>query len=79
MSTVANRAVEPVLLELSQAHVDQVVRSALGAGNMTLLLSGLSGVANLLQGAPKQLDDGRLSRSLLLGLLLPAAFPKDGG
>jgi hypothetical protein len=70
-------ATEPVLLELSRAQVDQVIRAASGAGNMSVLLSGLSDVSAALEAAPQQLQDMRLSRSLLCGLLLLAAFPAD--
>jgi IclR helix-turn-helix domain len=68
---------EPVILELTPAQVDRVLRHALGAGNMSLLLSGLSDVRDALEDAPWQLEDQRLSRSLLFGLLLLAAFPAD--
>jgi hypothetical protein len=44
-----------------------------------LLLSGLSELRDVLARAPEQLDDPRLSRSLLLGLLLLSALPMDGG
>jgi Fic family protein len=66
-----------VILELTSAQVDRVLRHALGTGNMSLLLSGLSDVRDALEDAPWQLEDERLSRSLLFGLLLLAAFPAD--
>jgi hypothetical protein len=68
---------EPVILELTPAQVDRVLRHALGTGNMSLLLSGLSDVRDALEDAPWQLEDERFSRSLLFGLLLLAAFPAD--
>jgi Fic family protein len=72
-------AAEPVFIELSAAQVDQVVRAASGAGNMSVLLSGLEDVREALAAAPQQMEDPRLSRSVLAGLFLLAAFPADGG
>ncbi len=69
---------EPVLLELSQAQIDRVLREASGASSLTRLLAGLSDVGDALEGDPALLRDTRLSRSLLLGLLLLAALPADG-
>lgn len=68
----------PISIELSQSQVDQIVRDAAGTGNMSVLLSGLHEVRGTLSAEPKQMDDSRLSRSLLQGLLLLAAFPADG-
>ena len=67
-----------IVIELSQHQVDQVVRDAAGTSNMTLLLSGLEDIRQALDTEPEQLQDSRLSRSLLQGLLLLAAFPPDG-
>jgi len=67
----------PVLLELSRAQVDQVVRDAQGAGSLSALLLGLSDARNALNAAHAHLDDAGLSRTLLSGLLLLAAFPAD--
>jgi hypothetical protein len=71
---------EQVVIELSQAQVAQVVRSAAVAGNMSVLVSGLEDVSGTLKrfwadDRPQRLQ---LSRSLLSGLLLLAAFPEDG-
>jgi Fic family protein len=66
------------VIELSQAQVDQIVRDAAGSGNMSLLLAGLEDVREVLYAEPEQLEDSRLSGSLLQGLLLLAAFPMDG-
>ncbi len=68
----------PVLIELSESQVDRVVRSALGTGNMSVLLSGPSDLSDLAEAALERMDDVRFSRSLLFGLLLLAAFPADG-
>jgi DNA-binding MarR family transcriptional regulator len=67
-----------VRLELSQAQVEQIVRAAGGSGSMSVLLAGLEDVREALDAGPDQLEDSRLSRSLLYGLLLLAAFPGDG-
>ena len=45
---------------------------------MSVLLSGLADVRAVLAAGPDQLDDSRLSRSLLAGLLMLASFPGDG-
>jgi hypothetical protein len=67
-----------VTLELSPAQVDRIVRGAAEGGNMSVLLSGLQDVREVLAGEPSQLEDSRLSRSLLAGLLMLASFPTDG-
>jgi hypothetical protein len=72
----ANR--EAVSIELSPAQVDRVIRTAAEGGSMSLLLSGLRDVREVLVREPSQLDDNRLSRSLLAGLLMLASFPTDG-
>ena len=69
---------EKVSIELSAAQVDRVVRSAAEGGNISVLLSGLRDVREVLAREPRQLEDSRLSRSLLAGLLMLASFPADG-
>jgi hypothetical protein len=69
---------ETVSIELSPAQVDRVIRTAAEGGSMSLLLSGLRDVREVLVREPSQLDDNRLSRSLLAGLLMLASFPTDG-
>jgi hypothetical protein len=68
----------PLSIELSESQVNRLLREASGAGNITLALSGLSGVHDVLEVAPRLLEDERLSRSLVSGLLMLAAFPADG-
>jgi IclR-like helix-turn-helix domain-containing protein len=70
---------EKVLIELSRAQVDRIVRGAAEGGNMSVLLSGLKDIREVLVREPRQLEDSRLSRSLLAGLLMLASFPSDGG
>lgn len=69
---------ERMLIELSPAQVDRVVRAAADGGSMSVLLSGLERVRGTLAEGPAQLQDPRLSRSLLSGLLLVASLPEDG-
>jgi hypothetical protein len=74
-----------VLIELSKAQVDQVVRAAGQGGTMSVLLSALRDPQWTLAidsedwSYPTQMDDRRLSRSLLSGLLVLSCFPADGG
>ncbi len=72
------------MIELSKAQVDQVVRTAGQGGAMSVLLASLQDphptralAAELAH--PVQMDDRRLSRSLLSGLLVLGCFPADGG
>jgi hypothetical protein len=67
-----------VLVELSRAQVDRIVRNAAEGGSMSVLLSGLKDIRAVLAREPRQLEDSRLSRSLLAGLLMLASFPSDG-
>ncbi len=67
-----------IVIELSSAQVDRVVRGAADGGNISVLLSGLKDVREVLAREPRQLEDSRLSRSLLAGLLMLASFPTDG-
>jgi DNA-binding transcriptional ArsR family regulator len=65
-------------IELSAAQVDKIMRSAADDGSMSILLSGLADVRAMLAAGPNHLEDARLSRSLLAGLLMLASFPSDG-
>jgi hypothetical protein len=76
--TARGGAPEKVVLELSAAQVDRVIRSAAEGSSMSLLLSGLRDVREILAREPSQMEDNRLSRSLLAGLLMLASFPTDG-
>jgi hypothetical protein len=76
---------ETVSIELSKAQVDQVIRSAGQGGTMSVLLSALKDPNWTLAldsdewAYPAQMEDRRLSRSLLSGLLVLSCFPSDGG
>jgi predicted transcriptional regulator len=73
-----------VLIQLSKAQVDQVVRAAGEGGTMSVLLSALRDPTWTLsvdpeEGIyPEQMEDRRLSRSLLSGLFVLSCFPVDG-
>jgi hypothetical protein len=68
----------PVSIELTAAQIDRVVRQASGAGNMLVLLAGLQGARGTIQDNQRLLEDPRMSRSLLLGLIVLSGFPADG-
>ncbi|HEY2397598.1 MAG TPA: helix-turn-helix domain-containing protein, partial [Solirubrobacteraceae bacterium] len=74
-----------VTIELSKAQVDQVVRAAGQGGTMSVLLSAVRDPDWTLSldseewSYPAQMEDRRLSRSLLSGLLVLSCFPQDGG
>jgi hypothetical protein len=65
-------------IRLSQAQVQSVVREAAGASTFVVVLAGMAGDAERLAARVRGLDDRRLSRSLLTGLLVIAAMPPGG-
>jgi hypothetical protein len=75
---------EKISIELSKAQVDQVVRNAGQGGTMSVLLSALRDPDWTLAfdsddwAYPAQMEDRRLSRSLLSGLLVLSCFSLDG-
>jgi IclR helix-turn-helix domain len=83
--TEAEGSPETVTIELSKAQVDQVVRTAGQGGTMSILLSAVRDPEWTLSleseawAYPAQMEDRRLSRSLLSGLLVLSCFPTDGG
>jgi IclR helix-turn-helix domain len=81
-SSAPSRAQDPagesVHIELSSAQVDTIVREATGAGNMSVLLAGLESTRETIEDNRQLIEDPRMSRSLLQGLLVLAAFPGDG-
>ena len=66
-----------ISIELTRAQVDQVVRSRSEGNAVSSMLHGLADGA-LASSYPALSASPRLSRSLLLGLLVLAAFPTDG-
>lgn len=69
---------EAISIELSQPQLQQILRDASGSAGSSLAVAGLSDVRAAVAHAQPLLEDSRLSRSLLLGVLLLAAFPSDG-
>ena len=67
-----------MFVALSTAQVEQVVLAASDGGSMSVLLSGLGDRRTALAARRQRLESSRLSRSLLLGLLILASFPADG-
>jgi DNA-binding MarR family transcriptional regulator len=65
-----------IMIELSKAQVNGVVREAAEDDGLLGLLGGLGEMD--VQRLSAQLDDVRLSRSLLRGLMVLASFPADG-
>ncbi len=66
-----------ITIELTRAQVDQIVRRSAGGNAVSKILAGLVD-AELKSSYPALSASPRLSRSLLLGLLVLAAFPTDG-
>jgi hypothetical protein len=67
-----------ISIELTEGQLDKLIREAAGVGNMSVLLSGLQNISETVAREPTLLDDPRMSRSLLTGLLMLAALPSDG-
>jgi hypothetical protein len=66
-----------ITIELYEDQIDRVVREA---GQDNGLLGLVGGIEDLVEfrASPAQLDDPRLSRSLLRGLMVLGCFPADG-
>lgn len=65
-------------IELSRSQVAQVMRAASGGRTISTVLAGMVKSSERLAQTLADFDDTRLSRSLLSGLLVFAAFPADG-
>jgi uncharacterized membrane protein len=68
-----------VVIELSASQVEKIVRGTSPSGGMSRLFSGLADVRAILAAEPEELENGRLSRGLLRGLLILAALQEKGG
>jgi hypothetical protein len=66
-----------ITIELTRAQVDQVVRRSSEGSAVSGILHGLA-EGGIAASFPELSESPRLSRSLLLGLLVLAAFPTDG-
>lgn len=67
-----------ITIELTRPQVDRVVRESGRGGGVSTLLRGLAAGDDLASRYASLSDSPRLSRSLLLGLLVLATFPSDG-
>ena len=67
-----------ISIELTRAQVNQIVRGASQEDSVSNLLRGLSDRRGLASHFRALSESPRLSRSLLLGLLVFACFPSDG-
>ncbi len=68
-----------ISIELTRAQVERVSRDAAGGEGLTGLLRGLASDGSLASSYEALSSSPRLSRSLLLGLMVLASFPDDGG
>jgi len=68
-----------ITIELTRPQVDRIVRESANGTGVSSLLRGLAGSETLATRYEALAESPRLSRSLLLGLLVLASFPGDGG
>jgi DNA-binding MarR family transcriptional regulator len=71
-------AAAPITIELTRPQVDRVVRESANGTGISSLLRGLAGSDTLAERYQALAESPRLSRSLLLGLLVLASLPGDG-
>jgi DNA-binding MarR family transcriptional regulator len=67
-----------ISIELTRMQVNQIVRGASEEDSVSILLRGLSQRGTFASQFRSLSESPRLSRSLLLGLLVLACFPTDG-
>ncbi len=67
-----------ITIELTSTQIDRVLRRASDSDAVSGLLHGLAGRAATTPHFRELAESPRLSRSLLLGLLVLASFPADG-
>jgi hypothetical protein len=77
MAAVTETVGGKVLIALAPAQVDHVVRAAEGCGRFQAVLAGLASGA-VFDACSGELENRKLSRSLLMGLLVLATLPADG-
>ena len=68
-----------ISIELTRAQIERVARDAASREDVSDLLRCVAGNGSLAARYQALTDSPRLSRSLLLGLLVFACFPGDGG
>ena len=67
-----------ISIELTRTQVNQIVRGASEEDSVSSLLRGLNDLGAMASKFRALSESPRLSRSLLLGLLVLACFPADG-
>jgi DNA-binding MarR family transcriptional regulator len=67
-----------ISIDLTGPQIDRVIRASGEGAGIANLLRGLAGDETLLTRYEALAESPRLSRSLLLGLLVLASFPADG-
>lgn len=67
-----------ITIELTRPQIDRIVREASDGEGVSGLLRGMAQSGDLAARYAALSDSPRLSRSLLLGLLVLATFPADG-
>jgi DNA-binding MarR family transcriptional regulator len=67
-----------ISIELTSAQIDRVVRRSSDAAGVSSLLRGLAETGTTTERFKVLAQSPRMSRSLLLGLLVLACFPDDG-
>jgi DNA-binding MarR family transcriptional regulator len=72
-------AASTITIELTRPQVDRILRESDNGTGVSSLLRGLAGSETLASRYEALAESPRLSRSLLLGLLVLASFPGDGG
>ena len=65
-----------IKIELSKAQINRVLREAVEDDGLLSRMGGVEGLE--FRASTEQLNDPRLSRSLLRGLMVLAFFPADG-
>ena len=67
-----------ISVELTPRQVNQIISRGVERGNIAAIRYGMTDILEMLSHRPDLLDSSRVSRSLVIGLLLIAALPSDG-
>jgi IclR helix-turn-helix domain len=68
-----------VMITLTDGQVAQILRDSAGRADLEALISGRTDVRESRDTVLALMEDEAYSRSLLRGMLVLAAFPRDGG
>jgi IclR helix-turn-helix domain len=74
----ASDTTQRISIELDDAQINRVINAASNAGHLSTRLANLGSSSRAPNSGRPQVDDRRLSRSLLVGLRAYATFPLDG-